>query len=223
MRKQASNFHQSQIKKMLKYSLIFFFLLSILSCTSNSTKEKKDTAGKKDSLMENNLHKTEKEAKDSAQIVKEITLFPAFEAYLKDPDTNAFTNLRLSPGGKIGRQIDNRKDYIFTFDAGYEGWFRISAIIGIEEEIAYEEKSLWIHHSVIAVGTRNYGGQELPLFTHPTKKSEIIYHINQERELRFDTIITHYVHVYFFDEKGNKISGWIEAENLCGNPVTNCC
>ncbi len=222
--KKASAIKKLPIKDFGKISLIFLLSLFILSCTSNSAKEKNKTKENNDTLIENKDEKTQKDSINPNEIDNTITSFPSFRAYLLDTDTNAHTNLRLSPGGKIGMQIDNEKDYIFTFDAGYEGWFRISEIMGIEEgEIAYEEEALWIHHSVIAVATRNYAGQKLPLYSHPTKKSEIIYHIKQERQLRFDKIITHYVHVYFYDDKGTKISGWIEADNLCGNPVTNCC
>ena len=66
----------------------------------------------------------------------------------------------------------------------------------------------------------NNGGQHLFLRSSPSAKARVVYTIKAETILRPVEIKGDWVKVKTSDGKG---FGWIQAEWLCGNSVTNCC
>ena len=78
----------------------------------------------------------------------------------------------------------------------------------------------WIHYSVLGMGTRNYGKEKLTLRQSPNAKSAAVYSFTKEIVLRPMDIKGDWVKVKTID---GKYTGWIEADWLCGNSLTNCC
>lgn len=139
-----------------------------------------------------------------------------------------YTNVRNSPNGKVVDRIPVDGSAMLGVESPKNGWWRI--VDDCYEAIGendFEEFKLkgsttgyWIHYSVIGVGTRNYGGQHLKLYSQPNTSSRVVYTIKEETTVHPVEIKGDWVKVKTADGKG---FGWIEAEWLCGNSVTNCC
>lgn len=145
-----------------------------------------------------------------------------FRAYVSDPDPKGPTNVRDKPNGAVLVPLDKSDDYMVDIIGQKDGWFEISSVTGIENVIDLPTQSGWIHNSVLAVSTANYGNQKIPVYLNPDNQSESVTTINQEMQVWFTKIYKEYVFINFEDDNGNKIQGWVESKWLCGNPVTNC-
>ena len=151
----------------------------------------------------------------------------ALGVFINDND-GPYSNVRNSPAGQIVDRIPVNASAMLGVETPKNGWWRIVGdcyeAIG---EVDFEEFKLkgsttgyWIHYSVIGVGTRNYGGQHLYLRSEPKARGSVVYTIKEETIVRPVEIKGDWVKVKTLDGKG---FGWIEAEWLCGNSVTNCC
>ena len=140
--------------------------------------------------------------------------------FLHDNPNDAVTNLRSTPKGKIVKQLPHGA-YALYLSEMQNGWWKVVDIWDADEvEKLDSTKTYWIHYSVIAMGTRNYGGERLALKATPSSKSKTTYSFNKEILLRPLEIKDGWVKVRTVD---GKHTGWIEEDWLCGNPVTNCC
>ena len=149
----------------------------------------------------------------------------SFTAYVQDPDTESPTNIRQTPGGTVLVPLEQGQDYMVDIIGQNNGWFKIDMVHCIDPNNAVDIPGQygWIHHSVLAVSTANYGNQKLNVYEHPDKATEIVGVIHTEVQVRFSKIYNNWVFITYTDKNGKKISGWIEKDWLCGNPVTNCC
>ena len=152
----------------------------------------------------------------------------ALGVFIFDKD-GKYSNVRNSPNnGKVVDRIPVDASAMLGVENPVNGWWRIVGdcydAIGKEDFEEFKLKGsttgYWIHYSVIAVGTRNYGGQHLFLRAEPKERSRIVYTIKEETEVRPVEIKGDWVKVKTIDGMG---FGWIEASWLCGNSVTNCC
>lgn len=139
-------------------------------------------------------------------------------------DNGKFTNVRDAPKGKIVSKISTIEDAMMEVEKPTNGWWKI---VGNTYSTADDVKKLkgsttgyWIHYSVLGMGTRNYGGQRLALRKSPSAKAPAVYQFKKELTLRPIDIKGTWVKVKTLD---GKHEGWIEAEWLCGNALTNCC
>ena len=139
-------------------------------------------------------------------------------------DSNGpYSNVRSTPNGKIVDRIPTNQDAMLNVYAPVNGWWEIAdgsfffLFCGMPRLAA--AKSYYIHHSCIAVSTRNYGGQRLQLRKTPSAKGAVVYSFSQEINLRPIDIKNGWVKVKTLD---GKYTGWIHQEWLCGNSVTNC-
>lgn len=139
-------------------------------------------------------------------------------------DTNGdFTNIREKPSGKVIMTISTEGTYQTTVCEVSKQWWYICRPIHQyepdEKDIDIPETGGWIHGSVLVLGTRNYGGQELQLLAEPTKGAKAVFSF--EEELTFHPIDKkgEWIKV---ENKEKKATGWIESKWLCGNAVTNC-
>ncbi len=143
--------------------------------------------------------------------------------YILDYDGD-FTNVRNAPKGKIVFKLPARDGVMIDVDKVVNGWWHIcSEYAGSGDEnykLTGSTTGYWIHSSVVATGTRNYGGQKLTLRKEPSDKSAVIYSFTDERNLRVLDIMGDWVKVRTLD---GKYTGWIDSEWLCGNSLTNCC
>ena len=146
------------------------------------------------------------------------------EAFLNDSDPNG-ANVREVPGGKVIKVLRTDVEWMIDVCEAWNGWFRISPIIDSGEVDAIELKTenCWIHGSLMASDTRNYGGQSLNFHTKPDDKSVVAFTVNQEVRVTFIDIMKDWAKVCYTNESGKKLIGWIELEWLCPNPYTNCC
>ena len=117
-------------------------------------------------------------------------------------------------------------DYVLTLTTPQDGWWKIVDICPAgddDSEVVLEGSDTgeyWIHFRNLGLGTSNYGGQELYLRDAPDNNANIVFTFNQEMELMPMDIQGNWVKVMV---DGYGIVGWIEAEWLCSNPLTNCC
>ena len=144
--------------------------------------------------------------------------------YLSD-SKGPYTNIRNAPGGAIVDKLPVNEDFIFVVEEPRNGWWKIQD--GVCEPMDGDAKKLkgsrngyWIHYSVIGVSTSNYGGERLSLRQSPSSKATVVYSFKEEILLRPLDAKGEWVKV---KTKDGKLTGWIEMEWLCGNPVTNCC
>ena len=143
--------------------------------------------------------------------------------YILDFDGDS-TNVRNAPKGKVVYKFPAREGVMIVVDKVVNGWWHIASDYASAGDVSYELKgstpSYWIHSSVIAIGTRNYGGDRLSLRKSPSANSEAVFSFTDERHLRVLDVKGDWVKVRTLD---GKHTGWIEAEWLCGNSLTNCC
>lgn len=206
--------------KKLYLILPFAFLLS---CSNNQELSTENLTKEKDIIDSNEVYEEEMQEE---LIVEEpaptISLENPLRAYISDQFGGA-TNIRSMPAGDIIEELPNSNDYIIYIVAKSGRWFKVEKIDAIEETINLPNNEGWIHGSVIGFGTRNYGGQELHLYSSPDDQSDVVATINQESGVKLVDIDDEWVKVEWRDANSNIFIGWIEREWLCGNPLTNCC
>ena len=133
------------------------------------------------------------------------------------------TNVRNAPGGKVVGKIPKPGTYSLTICNPTNGWWQIlNGIVSDDLEGNYIEfeEDVWVHNSVLGIGTRNYDGQVLPLRAAPRTDAAVTGQIT-----RVDVT----VRPLDMTEDGewvkvswNGQAGWIEHSWLCGNPLTTC-
>ena len=139
-------------------------------------------------------------------------------------NSGKFTNVRNAPKGKVVDKIPTEVCAMIGVEKPTNGWWMI---IGDTYDTGDDEGTLkgsttgyWIHYSVLAMGTRNYGGQTLYIRQSPSASAPVVYKFKKEIQLRPMDIKGEWVKVQTTD---GKYTGWIEEEWLCGNSLTNCC
>ncbi len=157
-------------------------------------------------------------------IISGLTAFSqTLEAYKNDLSATA-TNVRNAPKGAVVDIIPHQSDASFILKTPKNGWWRIDgdSYEDMEDGFVYlrgSSKGYWIHYSVIAVSTRNYGGERLTLRSTPSNNGLIEFSFTDEIQLRPIDIKGRWVKV---ETLPGNYCGWIEQKWLCGNPVTNC-
>jgi len=188
-----------------------------------------DTSSKNNSEQTISQDNTKLEDNDESRLSKEIKKIKAEEnnctaseliVYLKDTDDSG-TNIRKSPDGEVILTLKEDKEeaqYMLLLTASKDGWFKVNnPIEGIEKELEIPNNEAWIHGSVIAVNTRNYGGEDLELLDNP-ENGKVVGVIEEESYgLRIKDLCGVWVKVNY---EGTE--GWIEANWLCGIPWTTC-
>ena len=137
----------------------------------------------------------------------------------------SMTNILNKPMGATVMQLSYDDMYIFILSSPQDGWWKIEEMSKVEEEepvsmTGSDTGEYWIHYSSLGIGTRNYGGQCLTLRAAPDEEADIVYSFTKELELMPMDVQGDWVKVMV---DGEDIVGWIEAEWLCSNPLTNCC
>lgn len=150
-------------------------------------------------------------------------------AYIDDP-TGTATNVREKPNGAIAGKLpkgnySNGEYYSVELQKSVNGWWQIGKVEdALQKGIAIKSKTgeKWIHYSVLAVHTRNYGReQELTFHNEPSPTSDIVFKFCgsiQVRPVDFDRE-KDWVLVETYDKYHR---GWVQAEWLCCLPLTTC-
>jgi hypothetical protein len=134
------------------------------------------------------------------------------------------TNIRALPNSKQGKIIATiqpskfTEGCMFTIVEAQNGWFKIKgAIQGPGDDDLYlPNDEGWIHKSVISIATRNYGNQTIKMYDD-ANGNNVAGTINGEVNLRIQDLCGSWVKVEY-----NGKMGWVEQDNLCGIPWTNC-
>ena len=144
----------------------------------------------------------------------------ALQVYVFDP-TGTPTNVRATPGGAVTGTLPVGGEYLVTLAGCKKNWCRASAIETIEGEPVALAKGggRWLHSSVLAFSTRNYGEQKLTLRAQPDEKAASVFSFTNERALRPLDVRAGWVQAETLDKKHR---GWLQTEWVCGNPMTNC-
>lgn len=163
---------------------------------------------------------------DDGSSVYEAFAPASLSCWVQDPDPSGITNIRSTPGGKVIGRLDKKKRF-HSEDEGEEeepfvvyspsgGWWQI---LGFKYRGIDLSNGGWIHYSVLALSTRNYGGETLILRKEPSADAPEAASFKKEMLVRPMDISPDGEWVKVKCKAG---TGWIEARWLCGNPYTNC-
>lgn len=147
-------------------------------------------------------------------------------AYVLD-DVGKYTNIRNAPRGKVVKRLTREYSYMIMMRVRNvrDGWWEIvpntlvTADDGMMVNLDNVEGPCYIHYSVIALDTRNYGGQRLCLRKSPSKDGAVTFSFLDEISVRPIGVRGGWVKVQTTDRKH---TGWIEYKWLCPNPLTDC-
>lgn len=144
-------------------------------------------------------------------------------AYVADPDAEGPTHVRDEPDGKIVLKLNQEEPYMVNIIAQRQGWFEISSVTCFTSDLELPSGPLWMHPSVLAATTRNYGPDEkIPVYAYPQKNESFIEdYLVGETEIRFIEFYFDFAHIHV-ESDGKTVDGWIEKNWICGNPVTTC-
>ncbi|NOQ71353.1 MAG: hypothetical protein GQ574_05100 [Crocinitomix sp.] len=148
-----------------------------------------------------------------------------FDVYISDPG-EAFTNVRNAPSGDIIMELlhgEVEQEYMLTIIEVTNGWFKFKGpLLGVEEDLEVPGGFGWVHQSVVATDTRNYGNQSITLYESADESSKETGTIDIESGgLRILDACNDWVLIELsYDDYYRK--GWMKAEWCCGNPFTNC-
>jgi len=153
----------------MKNILIYTFLLLFFSaCECNVTNSK--TSAEQVASEESTKESDNSEKVKEASVVESKCAKSEVQVYLDDPDDTG-TNIRKSPGGDVVlKVVKDDQDFEFTMllTEAKDGWLLVQGpISGMENDFEIANGQGWIHGSVVAVNTRNYGGQDLELLDKP--------------------------------------------------------
>ena len=133
------------------------------------------------------------------------------------------TNVRNAPGGTVIGQIPKPGTWSLTVYNQKNGWWQIlNGIVfeDIEDDSIEFEGDAWVHNSVLGIGTRNYGGQTIPLYAAPGEDSAVVGKITET------DVTVRPLDVWEDGEwvkvKWNDVTGWIDTYWLCANTLTTC-
>lgn len=208
-------------------NLVFLPVLIVLASCNNSTK----TAGEKENtelvtpttITEDSLIIEMEEPLEIKSASAKIMFELGQRAYVDDPDTEP-TNLREEPNGEVIYRLPQDYGYEVTLLGVSDGWFLVDGIWCPENEgYSKEDVGAFIHGSVLAVGTRNYGDEEIYLYTKPDETSKTVATIRTQVQLTLKTTNSDgsWVRVRWTND-GSTTVGWIQRKWICGSLETNC-
>jgi len=149
--------------------------------------------------------------------------FDIVEAYISD-SSKLPTNVRATPSGDIITKLAHGEDYMLKIVDKKGRWFKVEYINTPEASIALPNNEGWIHGSVIGFETRNYGGEKIDIRSHP--KRGVIHSFSDLKQVKLVDYMDYEEIIYFakieYFDHGEKLIGWVDIDNLCGNPLTTC-
>jgi hypothetical protein len=138
------------------------------------------------------------------------------EAFIEDPDTTG-TNIRVAPKGALLEVLHPSREEVGTMqleiECSRDGWLRVGIPSG---------KDGWIFGGLMAMGTRNYDGSELALYSKPDTLSAVSGVLHGESLVFVKGCRGSWAYVEYKSEKGTVVKGWFRPDMQCASPVTNC-
>lgn len=164
-----------------------------------------------------------------------VVIFAAFcvsaqkslSVYIIGDENNTHATIHSAPNGEKVYTLPDTCIYMLGVKKPQNGWWVVeeNSIFGMcdysENDFDFSNKckTAYIHYSFLGFSTRNYGGQRLVLYSKPSEKSDEVYAFTEEIALCPLEVKGKWVYV----ETQDKHRGWIRLENICSNPLTNCC
>jgi len=102
-------------------------------------------------------------------------------AYIDDPDQKSPTNVRATQNRDIILKLPQNQEYMIDIVGVQQGWFKIEGIYNAEEEYDYPRQEMWIHGSVIGMGTNNYGSQNYSLYAALIQIPKLLRHFPKKQ------------------------------------------
>lgn len=214
----------------MKILTLFVVLFVLSNCTSETNQETENIS---DGINENFVEEwSEVEVLETDALVEEevvveegSTCRTNFDVYVNDPGED-YTNVRDAPSGNVVIELSHQgyeDGYMFTVVEVKDGWYKFeSPIESVAEDIEVPGGFGWVHKSVVATDTRNYGGQIITLFESADESSTVTGTIEDEvGGLKVLDACDDWVLIELkYDDYYRK--GWMKTEWCCGNPFTNC-
>ncbi len=216
-------------KRILNQWAILALIFVGVSCGANEPADESAEEIEEIALHENYEEIGPCEGADMDEEVTEETQeegsnhFTSFEVglYLSDPDTEAPTNVRDEPNGKVIFKLDE-EDIMLDIIGGQNGWLKVNRISSEMTDYLEDGETGWIHSSVCAGNLRNYDGREVEIYEGPNTEAPVVYTIkDMEAFVRVIDGSGDYVKIKY-EKDGKKYEGWLKADMVCGNPYTSC-
>lgn len=158
--------------------------------------------------------------KEGTLLEKDIPCTGNLTVFLNDPDLTG-TNVRKEPKGAIIYQMvrkNEEEEFLIDLSQAQGGWFKVTAIEGMDGAVAIDYTAAWVHGSVLGVNTKNYGGETITIYEEATPKAPLVTSTTEVLyNLSLVDICGEWVKV-----KGKDFTGWIQQQWLCGSSLTNC-
>lgn len=117
--------------------------------------------------------------------------------------------------------------YLKELDQSEEGGF-IVRIIRENENLflvdfeAIELKNVWVKKGELGINTRNYDGQQIPLFESYSTSSNIISILFEEQTVKVLDVCKDWAYIEGIGKSGEKVRGWLQPDMQCWDPYTTC-
>ena len=142
----------------------------------------------------------------------------AVEAYVVDPDPKGL-NVRDAPAvnGRVVAVIPLDEDgtVVRLVASSPNGWVQIDRAETIGGTVVFDKKG-WVSGNMLGTETRGYGTRGVKLYA-AARKGSVVGTAPPEAEVRVAGCAGDWVRV-----KYKNLTGWLEPEDQCPNPVTLC-
>lgn len=156
----------------------------------------------------------------NAQKVKPVSVYVT--------DSDKYTNVRNNPNGEIVGKINNDEGpWCMYITQIKNNWCKVKAnsIVqadpdteDVHPKLKPSDNGYWIHNSMI--GFSGVGDGRVTLYEKQSKKSKVVYRTYDWTIVHPVTFTENWIKVKTSD---GKHTGWMPREEICSNPLTNCC
>ena len=130
-----------------------------------------------------------------------------------DDSSGSNTNVRDEPNGAIVLQL-NKEDLFVLRVVDYKNdWLKIDAVSSIYNGYDISNIEAWINKSLVSMWTR----KKITLLDKPKIGTILGFIEGENGPVNLTDICGKWAKITF-----KNLSGWVELELLCGNPVTTC-
>jgi uncharacterized protein YgiM (DUF1202 family) len=140
------------------------------------------------------------------------------EAYVVDPDPKGL-NVRDSPGvnGRVVAVIPADEDgtVVHLVGSNPNGWVQIDRAETIDGTVVFDKKG-WVSGNMLGTETRGYGTKGVKL-RGEGKGARVVGTIPPETEVKVTGCAGDRIRV-----KYRNLTGWLDRDDQCPNPVTLC-
>ena len=140
------------------------------------------------------------------------------EAYVVDPDPKGL-NVRNAPGANGGVvaviPLDEDGTVVHLVASSPNGWVQIDRAETVNGTVVFDRKG-WVSGNMLATETRGYGTRGVKL-RGEGRTGKVVGTIPPETEVRIAGCAGERMKVRY-----RSLTGWLEREDQCPNPVTLC-